>query len=462
MQWERPHRLFARLALTSEGWLDHALIDIRKDGRIASVTQCNTPPDNIETFDLILPGMSNVHSHAFQRAMAGLTETAGGKHDDNFWSWRQVMYLFKQKLTPPQVEIIARHLYIELLKQGYTSVGEFHYLHHDTNGAPYTNPAELSQRIINAAHDSGIHLTLLPVYYETSTFGGKPATEGQKRFIHTLDGYCALIKSLQAMQNDGVNLGIAPHSLRAVSDSSLKALLETLPSLGMAGCPIHIHISEQTKEVDECINWSGKRPVAWLCDNADIGDNWCLIHSTHANDTELAAIAQSNAVVGLCPTTEANLGDGIFQHEAFLKLGGRFGIGSDSNVCISPWEELKQMEYAQRLITRRRNVLCSDDTPSVGRTLYTHAASGGAQALGLQSGSIAPGMRADLIAIHTNSPLLTNKQKDQILDTLVFIAPSGSVSHVWVGGQCIISEGQHMLEVQSAQDYQRVMQEITC
>jgi formimidoylglutamate deiminase len=461
MQWETPRQLFARSALTSEGWQNNVLLEISSSGTITSITPGSLAPSGVATHPLLLAGMANVHSHAFQRAMAGLTEIASGAGNDNFWSWRQVMYLFKQRLTPQHVEIIAQHLYIELLKQGYTAVGEFHYLHNDASGKPYANPIELSERILAAGKASGIHVSLLPVYYETSNFGGMAANDGQKRFTHRLDDFITLLTALKAKEDTGMNLGIAPHSLRAVSEPSLKALLAALPALGMDNSPVHIHVSEQVKEVDDCIAWSGKRPVQWLLDNAPVNSNWCLIHATHSNPDEVARIAQSKAVVGLCPTTEANLGDGIFPGADFLHHQGRIGIGSDSNVCVSPFEELRQMEYAQRLITKRRTVLCDEKTPSVGRSLYTRAANGGAQAIGLQSGALAVGKRADIIAINTDTPLLADKQEDKLLDTLIMVSQTPPVTHVWVAGNCVVENGHHRLEEQTSTAWKKALKEIT-
>ena len=450
MQSETPSQLFAQTALTSHGWQQQVLVDIGSDGTIASVTANASCPAGVKPIGLLLPGIANVHSHAFQRAMAGLAEQSGGNNDDNFWSWRQVMYRFKQRLTPEHIESIARYLYIELLKQGYTAIGEFHYMHHDAQGLAYFDASELSQRIIAAASASGIHLTLLPVYYETSNFGGVPANDGQKRFIHNVDEFLKLLSTLTPMQHSDMNLGIAPHSLRAVPPESLARLLSSLASLGLSGVPVHMHVSEQTKEVDDCLAWSSKRPAQWLLDNAPLDARWCLIHATHTTSEELQTIAASKAVIGLCPTTEANLGDGVFNAEYFLQQQGRFAIGSDSNVCTSPWEELRQMEYAQRLATRRRDILCSETVPSVGNTLYTKAASGGAQALGIRTGAIEPGARADLIAIDNAHPMLHGKSPEDALNTLIFGMQQPPVSDVWVHGRQVIANGRHALEDQSA------------
>lgn len=457
MQWERPQRLFARAALTESGWRQDVLISIGGDGIIESAA-ANAKPGNAPAFDLLLPGMANVHAHAFQRAMGGLTEVASGAGNDNFWSWREVMYRFLGALAPEHVEIIARAFYIELLKHGYTAVGEFHYLHNDAGGKPYANICELSDRIIAAAQSAGIHVTHLPVMYETANFGGVPANEGQRRFVHTAESYLKLLEALlkQHKNAPGVSFGIAPHSLRAVTPDSLKAILAARPNLGLKHCPIHIHVAEQEKEVADCLAWGRKRPVEWLLEQAPVDERWCLIHATHTTLEELKNIVRAGATVGLCPTTEANLGDGIFSGEAYFKAGGDFGIGSDSNVCVSPWEELRQMEYAQRLILRRRNVLCDAAVPSVGRTLFSKAAAGGARALGLKGGGIAAGRRADLAAVSLAHPLFEGKAGDAVLDTLVFGAVP-AVTDVFVAGNRVVKGGAHPEEEESAAALRRVM-----
>lgn len=459
MQWERPHAIFARNALVGDSWQENVCIKFAPDGTIAQIGP-GQPVAGEVVSDIVVPGISNVHSHVFQRAMVGLTETASGEGRDNFWSWREVMYAFTRALTPEHIEIIARAFFIDLLKHGYTGVGEFHYLHKDAQGLPYPSVTELSDRIIAAADATGIHLTHLPVMYETANFGGVPAHQGQRRFVHTVEEYLSLLEMLQGkLKNTSHLLGIAPHSLRAVTPETLTRILDALPGLGLADCPIHMHVAEQEKEVADSLAWSGKRPMAWLLDNYEVNARWCLIHSTHLDDAETERLAKSGAVAGLCPTTEANLGDGIFPAEAFLRMGGMFGVGSDSQVCLSPWQELRQMEYAQRLLGRKRNVLCSDRFPSVGGTLYRHAASGGARAIGIRSGVIAPGYRADLIAISADDPLLADKRQDQILDALTF-SLSPNIQDVFVAGQQVIKAGKHIEEEQSAQALKKVMREL--
>ncbi len=446
MQWERPQALFGRKALTAEGWQEDVLVTLNASGSIDAVTPGAVAPAGIQQFDLLLPGINNVHSHVFQRAMVGLTETTSGEGKDNFWSWREVMYAFTRSLTPESIEATARALYIDLLKNGYTGVGEFHYIHHDGNGAPYADPAELSHRIIAAAQDTGIHLTHLPVMYESSNFGGAPAHAGQQRFVHSVDGYLKLVESLVKPCGDAtITLGVAPHSLRAVTPESLATILQALPGLGLADCPVHMHIAEQVKEVEDCLAWSGQRPVEWLLQHHEVDARWCLVHATHLEADECTALAASNAVAGLCPTTEANLGDGIFPAEEYLQHGGRFGVGTDSQVCVSPWQELRQLEYVQRLIKRKRNVLFEAGKPSVGRTLFDRATLGGAQALGVRSGKIAAQHRADLLAISLEHPLLVQRQEDAILDTLIF-ALEPTITDVFVAGQHVIKDGHHPLE----------------
>lgn len=344
---------------------ERVLIDVRTDGRIASVV-----PQSGESAErlsgLVVPGMPNLHSHAFQRAMAGLAERAGPA-GDNFWRWREVMYRFLAVLTPEDIEAIAGQLYVECLQHGYTSVAEFHYLHNAPDGSRYADPAELAHRIVAAAHTAGIGLTLLPVLYCHSQFGGAPPSEAQRRFIMAPDAYATLCQSLAGE----TRLGVAPHSLRAVTPEELAA------AIAIAGDkPIHIHIAEQEKEVADCLAWSGARPVAWLLDHAPVDHRWCLVHATHMDDGERSRLASSAAVAGLCQTTEANLGDGSFPLRAFLAEGGRFGIGSDSNVCTSPVEELRWLEYIRRLEARARNVTETRPGASVATSLYTRALAG--------------------------------------------------------------------------------------
>jgi formimidoylglutamate deiminase len=421
------------------------LIDITADGHVASVI-----PHSDETAacmpGLVVPGMPNLHSHAFQRAMAGLAERAGPE-GDNFWRWREVMYRFLAVLTPDDIEAIAAQLYVECLRHGYTSIAEFHYLHNAPDGSRYADPAELSHRIVAAAQTAGIGLTLLPVLYCHSQFGGAPPTDAQRRFILTPDAYAKLLQSL-----GDTHLGVAPHSLRAVTPEELAG------AISIAGdSPIHIHVAEQEKEVVDCIAWSGARPVAWLLDHAPVDQRWCLVHATHMDDSERARLASSGAVAGLCQTTEANLGDGIFPLRAFLADRGRFGIGSDSNVCTSPVEELRWLEYVRRLETRARNVTETRPGASVAAGLYTRALAGGAQAMGRGAAAVMAGGIADLVVLDTAHPSLVGRSDDAILDAWLFSGNSTPVRDVMVAGQWVARDGMHHAQQRIADRFARTM-----
>ncbi len=336
-----PTDLFAERALLPDGWARDVRFEIAADGTLAAVAAGAPPGSAPRAAGVVLPGMPNLHSHAFQRAMAGLAERAGPRHD-SFWTWREVMYGFLRELGPAQVEAIAAQLYVEMLKAGYTAVGEFHYLHHGPDGAPYADAAEMSRRVIAAAKTSGIGITQLPVLYGFSDFGGQPARDDQRRFLNDPDQFLRLVEVLVTEYRDDpqVAIGIAPHSLRAVTRETLLAAIEGLDGLDPRA-PIHIHVAEQSSEVRDCVEWSGRRPVEWLLGNAAPAERWCVVHATHVTEEEVRHLAASGAVVGLCPTTEANLGDGVFPAPAYLSAGGAFGIGSDSHVSVSPIEELR-------------------------------------------------------------------------------------------------------------------------
>ena len=422
------------------------LIDIGADGTIASVT-----PQSSEAAErlpgLAVPGMPNLHSHSFQRAMAGLAERAG-PHGDNFWRWRDVMYRFLAVLTPEDIEAIAAQLYVECLRHGYTSVAEFHYLHNAPDGSRYADRAELAHRIHAAAAGTGIGLTLLPVLYCHSQFGGAPPTDAQRRFILSPDDYVDLCQTMSRV----VSIGIAPHSLRAVTPDELN------PAIKFAGNrPIHIHVAEQEKEVADCLAWSGARPVAWLLDHAPVDSRWCLVHATHVGGAERLRLAASGAVAGLCQTTEANLGDGIFPLREFLGDGGRFGIGTDSNVSTSPVEELRWLEYIRRLETRARNVTEHRPGASVASNLYGRALAGGAQALGRNAGAIAPGKLADIVVLDTDHPALVGRAGDALLDAWLFSGNSTPVRHVMVAGEWAVRDGAHRSQQSIAAAYARAM-----
>ncbi|MEY8828361.1 formimidoylglutamate deiminase [Sedimentitalea sp. XS_ASV28] len=431
--------IHARHALLSSGWAQDVLIAI-DDGIITTIT-CDTPcPRDATQVDTLLPALGNLHSHSFQRAMAGMTEYR--KHGrDSFWTWRDLMYRFMDRLTPDQIEAIAALVFVEMQEAGYASVGEFHYVHHQTGGVSYDDPAELSLRIYAAASRTGIGLTHLPVLYTYGGAGRAALSQGQLRFGNDVDGYLSLVNAArEGMKTlpDDARLGIAPHSLRATSPEDLEVVLRQ-----SVDGPVHIHIAEQPKEVDDIMSWLGQRPVEWLLAHADVDRHWCLIHATHMTEGETRAMAQTGAVAGLCPITEANLGDGPFNGVSYLAANGAFGIGSDSNVNISLTEELRTLEYSQRLRDLARNVLVSGEG-SVGHGLYTDAARGGARALGRNAGEIAEQRLADLVAIDSTDPTLCALSRDQILDGLVFAAKDRVVTDLWSAGRHSVKEGRHV------------------
>jgi formimidoylglutamate deiminase len=429
-------------ALLPEGWADDVVIAVDGNGMIAGIgvgEPC--PPFTDRLAGAAIPGVVNLHSHAHQRAMAGLTERSGSG-TDSFWTWRQTMYRLVQGLDPDDLQAVATQAYVEMLQAGYTHVIEFHYLHHAPDGRPYADPAEMGKRLVAAAQNAGIGLTVLPVLYNASGFDGAACTEGQRRFACDVDLFLRIRDGLQAP-------GVAPHSLRAVTPDALHAVLAAAP----AG-PVHIHVAEQTLEVEECVARYGQRPVAWLLDHMDVDTRWCLVHATHVDADEVARIAACGATVGLCPTTEADLGDGIFPAEALMAAGGRFGVGSDSQVSASPLEELRLLEWGQRLLTGRRTVLAGDGERSNGRALLDAAYAGGAAACGIETGQIEVGMRADIAVLAPD--LQAMMTGDLVLDAAIFAARSNPVRHVVVGGECVVRDGRHRLEAIAASAFETV------
>jgi formiminoglutamate deiminase len=386
-----------------------------------------------------VPGISNIHSHGFQRGMAGLTEYRGSGEDD-FWSWRALMYRFLDRLTPEDVEAITAQAYAEMLQGGFTRVGEFHYLHHDPAGRPYARLGEMAARIAAAAAATGIGLTLLPVYYAQGGFGGAAPAPGQRRFLNDPDRFARLMEESGAViaALPDARLGVAPHSLRAVTPDDLQAIA---PLAGPGG--IHIHAAEQTREVDDCLAWSGKRPVQWLLDEVGLDDRWRLIHATHVTPDETRRLAESGAVAGLCPITEANLGDGVFPAQAYLAAGGAMAIGTDSNVLIDPAQELRLLEYGQRLTRRARNVLAARGRPSTGATLFAAALAGGAKALGEPAAGLAVGASADAVSLDPEHPALVGRSGDALLDGWIFAGDSRCVESVWRRGERVVEQGRH-------------------
>ena len=442
--------------------LDHALLpsgfarDVAvavEDGLITSVRP-GAPVGAAERIaGIAVPGMPNLHSHAFQRGMAGLAERRGPA-DDSFWTWREVMYRFLGRLSPEDVEAIAAYAYLEMLEGGFTLVGEFHYLHHDTDGRPYADVAELSGRIAAAAAATGIGLTLLPCFYAQGGFGGRPPTEGQRRFLNDPDSFARILEGarrhLAALPH--ARMGIAPHSLRAVTPEALQAIVRMAPD-----GPIHIHAAEQWLEVEDCVAWSGQRPVEWLLEHAGLDERWCLIHATHMTADETERLAETGAVAGLCPLTEASLGDGTFEGPAYLRSGGAFGIGTDSNIQIDAAAELRQLEYSQRLYHRGRNLMTLDDGESTGRRLFTAALAGGARAMAQPMGAIAPGRRADFVVLDSGHPALAAAGPESWLDCWIFSAGRGLVKDVVAGGQRVVTEGRHQSRDAIAARYRAIL-----
>lgn len=429
----------------------HLAVDV--DGRLAPAAA-----DAGETLGRwVLPGMPNLHSHAFQRAMAGLAERRG-PGSDSFWTWREAMYGFAAALDPESLQAIAAQLYVEMLKAGYTQVCEFHYVHHQPDGTPYAQREAMSLALIEAAKEAGIALTLLPVLYMTGGFDGRALAPRQRRFGHAeVSDYVRLLESLRAHESADLRVGIALHSLRAVPEVAMRTLLAT--GAAQTG-PIHIHIAEQLGEVQDCLAVRGARPVEWLLDHAEVDARWCLVHATHLTGHETSRLARSGAVAGLCPTTEANLGDGLFPLADYLDAGGTLGIGSDSHISVSPVEELRWLEYGQRLLTRHRNIAARGAGESVGETLWAASLHGGAQASGLPVGVLAPGQRADLLVLDDEAPLLAARDVTSAMDSFLFAGNAPLVRHVMCSGRWVVRDFHHHDEARIGARYRHVVERL--
>ena len=441
--------LHAASALLPQGWAHDVRLTL-EHGQLSAIEIGVPAAAGDECHAVLVPGMPNLHSHAHQRGMAGLAEWRGAS-TDSFWSWRELMYRFALAMTPAQLEAIASQLYVEMLEAGFTRVGEFHYLHHDPDGRAYADPAEMAARLAAAATCSGIGLTLLPVFYAHAGFGGTPAAAAQRRFINAIDAYARLLDaSRRAVKNlPGAIVGVAPHSLRAVTPDELAQVLVLAD-----GAPVHIHIAEQVQEVEACIAWSGARPVQWLLDHAPVDERWCLVHATHIDADETRRTAVSGAVVGLCPITEANLGDGIFDAPPFVDAGGHWGIGSDSNVQIGVADELRLLEYSQRLARRERNVMAGPGG-STGRTLFGAALTGGSRALGQRRQTavgLAVGAPADLVSLRARQTSHTARGSDTTLDAWIF-SGAAQVDCVWRAGVRLVTDGRHAMRDAVARDF---------
>lgn len=435
---ETARSLFFRRALLPQGWAGNVRITVA-DGAVSAVETDAVQAPGEADLGVALPGLSNVHSHAFQRAMAGLTEERGPNEGDDFWSWRALMYRFLDRGGPEEIEAITALAFAEMLEGGFTRVGEFHYLHNAPDGRAYADRGELAGRIAAAAEETGIALTLLPVFYAHAGFGGTPPAHGQRRFINDIDGFAKLMdesRKIASTLPDAV-VGVAPHSLRAVTPEEIEAVVPMAD-----GGPVHIHAAEQTREVQDCLEWSGARPVQWLLDNVGLDRRWCLIHATHLTADETARMARSGAVAGLCPVTEANLGDGVFPAVDFFAEGGAFGVGTDSNVLIDAAGELRALEYSQRL-TRRGRAVLADKEASTGGTLYRRALAGGAQATNGTTG-IAVGQAADFVSLETDDLAYAGRTDDALLDSLVFAGPKRAIRTVWRRGRVVVENGRHV------------------
>jgi formimidoylglutamate deiminase len=433
-------KLFAQHALLPTGWANNVRISWNAQGIIEQVICDAQAVAGEESVTHLMAGMPNLHSHAFQRAFAGLTEYRSSQQD-SFWSWRKLMYAFASQISPEQLEAVATWLYAEMLEAGYTSVCEFHYVHHQPDGQPYADAATLSQSLLNAAKNTGIGLTLLPVCYQASGFGGLPPNEGQKRFINTTQDMLKLLEQLQPLcQAQHAKLGVAPHSLRAVIPASLQELVTGLRRIDRSA-PIHIHIAEQIKEVEDCVAWSGQRPVAWLLDHMDVNANWCLVHATHMDAHEYKHAATRGAVVGICPTTEANLGDGVFDFPQWYGHQGNWGIGSDSHATVNAAEELLLLEYSQRLYLRQRNVGANQSHQEVATSLYLQAVKGGAQASGRPIAGIAVGQCADFVELDIDNVAIAGLPVDKVLSGHVFgSSRTTAIRRVWTQGQIRVNK----------------------
>lgn len=451
---KQSKKIDVKSAFLPDGWSNDVRISIDSCGEItaveAGVVQGAT--------GYLLPGIANVHSHAHQRAMAGLAEQSSS-NEDSFWTWRKTMYQFIDAMQPHHFYAIASQLYLELLSAGYTHVAEFQYLHHQPCGNAYDNVAEMSLLALSAARDVGIGITVLPVHYQFGGFNEQPVGDQQKRFYNQPDAFLKICEALvNELDSDNDNhFGVAGHSLRATNVASFSEILDSGLS---SNHPVHMHIAEQIKEVEDCFAWSGATPVDYCLDNFAVGETWCLIHATHMTELETLRLASSGAVAGICATTEANLGDGFFNARQYLEAGGRMGIGSDSHISTSPIEELRWFEYGQRLKHNSRNQLSGGFKCSTGETLFGLVVAGGAQACAHNSGEIAVGKRADFIILDDSSPILAGREKNEILDSWIFSGNRNSVSDVYVGGQHVIRDGVHAQQELIEQRFRAVLHDL--
>jgi len=450
-------KIYCQTLLQGDCWQDNAVLDIGSDGIISSIGEGRAEMADFSIHGIVIPGMPNAHSHSFQRLIAGLTGPQGNQ-SDSFWSWREAMYRCANSISPQQFGRVASRVFTEMLKAGYTSCAEFHYLHHQSDGRTYANPAEMSEQLITAANASGIAMTLLPVLYCSAGFGRQGVNREQLRFANTSESYLRLLENLvdSISRQPLLALGLAPHSLRAVPGDVLQEVLQAWPD---KECPIHIHIAEQAAEVEDCISHLGARPLEWLLEQFPLDQRWNLVHATHLSDSELQMAAASNTTAVLCPTTEADLGDGVFRTTDWLQAGGQFAIGSDSNVRISVSEELRLLEYNERLRSGQRNVL-TGSAATCGRFLYQHAAQTGALALGQAVGRLDAGYRADLLVFDKEHELVLGREADAVLDSWVFAGDKSMLDSVWVAGQRVIEGGNHPADSSQRADFIKTILEL--
>lgn len=441
-------------ALTPEGWKRDVTVAVDGGGMITDV---GPGEGGARIAGIAVPAMPNVHSHAHQRFMLGLAERAG-PGADSFWTWREAMYGFALRLSPDDLEAVAAQLYVEMLKAGFSVVGEFQYLHHAPDGTPYADPAEMSLRCFAAAQQAGIGITILPTLYAFGGFGGQDPLPGQRRFLNDAERFLKIVGNLSIQAGGSAlrHVGISPHSLRAVSPELLREVIRALPP----DAPIHVHVAEQVKEVDDCLAVCGRRPVELLMESFDLSDRWTAIHATHMTPAETAALARSGAIAGLCPTTEANLGDGIFPAVDFMGQGGAIAIGSDSHITVSPAEDLRMLDYSQRLRDLTRNALAGGPGRSTGRSLYESALKGGARSMRQPIGAIAPRYRFDVTVLDADHPLLAGRAEDSALDTWIFSGGNALVKDVFVGGAQVVKDRHHINEDQIARNFRAALRRL--
>ncbi|KJZ16107.1 N-formimino-L-glutamate deiminase [Marinomonas sp. S3726] len=450
---------FAEQALFPQGWKTNVRIEV-ENGLIHSLSSDASPEGATLLSGPTLPSLANLHSHAFQRAMAGMAEVSLNPND-SFWSWRDLMYKMVHKLTPDDVRIIATQLYIDMLKAGYTQVAEFNYLHHDPKGQTYHQLNEMGLQLAQAGDQAGLGVTLLPVLYSHSGFGGQAPNEGQARFINSTEQYLALHQASQdSLAGHKLHkMGVCFHSLRAVTQGQIQEVMAELGQASNKTMPIHIHIAEQQKEVRDSVAFSGQRPVQWLANEIGLDERWCLVHATHLDQNEVTAIAKSGAVAGLCPTTEANLGDGIFPGVDYIAQGGRWGIGSDSHVSLSLVEELRTLEYSQRFRDEQRNRLYKEGEHHVGDYLFQAARQGGNQAcqvnLGLEIGN-----RADFMVLDNRHPFIAASKNEDLLNRWLFATNENLIRHVYVAGNQVINDFKHQAEAQSNLEFTALLKRL--